>query len=166
VTKPANPEKGVYVGKFVIRNCDGILLSKMIRAHNDIMVTDASAQQIPVISMVQHATVFGAHKLHPNFVCVTPASTAPVPAPVPKKKAPKPASVHSGGLPLYVAKQLFDLAVIRNEQCPIVAEEFSAGNTAVMPCGHLFMQVAIEESFKSEPNKCPWCRQAGMPTFL
>ena len=66
----------------------------------------------------------------------------------------------------FVAKQLFDLAVIRKEQCPVTMEDFSAGNTAVMPCGHLFMQFAIEESFKKEPQKCPWCRQAGKPTYV
>ena len=66
----------------------------------------------------------------------------------------------------YVAKQLYDLAVMRKEMCPITAEEFSAGNTAVMPCGHLFMQMAIEESFKKEPQKCPWCRQHGVPTYV
>jgi hypothetical protein len=66
----------------------------------------------------------------------------------------------------FVAKQMFDLAVLRKEQCPVTMEDFSAGNTAVMPCGHLFMQFAIEESFKKEPQKCPWCRQAGKPTYV
>ena len=66
----------------------------------------------------------------------------------------------------FVAKQLFDLAVIRKEQCPVTMEDFSAGHTAVMPCGHLFMQFAIEESFKKELGKCPWCRQAGKPTYV
>jgi hypothetical protein len=45
-------------------------------------------------------------------------------------------------------------------------EDFSQGNTAAMPCGHLFMQMAIEESFKKEVNKCPWCRQLGRPTYI
>jgi len=66
----------------------------------------------------------------------------------------------------FVAKQLFDLAVTRKEQCPVTMEDFSAGNTAIMPCGHLFMQFAIEESFKKEPYKCPWCRQTGRPTYV
>jgi hypothetical protein len=50
--------------------------------------------------------------------------------------------------------------------CPIVAEEFSAGNCAAMPCGHLFAKMAIEESFKKEPSRCPACRQTGSPTFV
>ena len=66
----------------------------------------------------------------------------------------------------FVAKQLFDLAVLRKEQCPVTMEDFSVGNAAVMPCGHLFMQFAIEESFKKEPHKCPWCRQVGKPTYV
>ena len=170
VHKPALPEHGVSLGKFVVRNCDGILLSKIIRSHTDIIVTDATGQQIKVISIGQHTTVFGSHKLHKNFTCFIAAppqqSTVPaIPAPTsPKQKKEKKPQV--GGLNPYVAKQLFDLAVLRKELCPIVAEEFIAGNTAVMPCGHLFMQIAIEESFKKEANKCPWCRQLGAPTFI
>jgi hypothetical protein len=61
---------------------------------------------------------------------------------------------------------LFDLAVLRKEQCPVTMEDFSVGNAAVMPCGHIFMQFAIEESFKKEPHKCPWCRQVGKPTYV
>ena len=66
----------------------------------------------------------------------------------------------------FVATQLLQLAIIRHEMCPIVAEEFSAGNCAAMPCGHLFAKMAIEESFKKEPSKCPACRQTGTPTFV
>jgi hypothetical protein len=70
------------------------------------------------------------------------------------------------GLAPFVAKQLLQLAIIRHEMCPIVAEEFSDGNCAAMPCGHLFAKMAIEESFKKEPSKCPACRQTGVPTFV
>ena len=89
---------------------------------------------------------------------VKPPTTAAVAALPPAK--PK------GDLSAFVAKQLMDLAKSRGEFCPIVAEEFSAGNTAVMPCGHLFAQIAIEESFKKEPHKCPACRQTGRPTYV
>jgi len=71
-----------------------------------------------------------------------------------------------GDLCPFVARQLLELAQMRKELCPIVAEEFSAGNTAAMPCGHLFAQIAIEESFKKEPNRCPACRQSGRPTYV
>jgi hypothetical protein len=86
-------------------------------------------------------------------------STAAAPAPAPQAK-PK------GDLSPFVAKQLMELAKSKNEFCPIVAEEFSTGNTAVMPCGHLFAQIAIEESFKKELYKCPSCRQSGRPTYV
>jgi hypothetical protein len=100
----------------------------------------------------------------------------PTPAPikVKKVKAPKPAVASTpaptgprrGDLVPFVAKQLLALAQIRHDQCPIVAEEFSDGNTAVMPCGHLFAQIAIEESFKKTPNACPACRVPGRPTYV
>jgi hypothetical protein len=64
-----------------------------------------------------------------------------------------------------VAKQLLELAQIRKEMCPITAEEYIAGQTAVMPCGHLFMLMAIEESFKKEAGICPACRARGKPTY-
>ena len=83
------------------------------------------------------------------------------------KKVPKPAApVGRGDLAPFVAKQLLALAKLRNEQCPIIAEEYSDGNTAVMPCGHLFAQIAIEESFKKTPNTCPACRTVGRPTYV
>jgi hypothetical protein len=87
--------------------------------------------------------------------------SAPVPAPAPKTNKAKAA----GTLHPFVAKQLVDLAIIRKEMCPITVEEFARGHSAVMPCGHIFMQFAIEETFKKEPNKCPACRQPGIPTY-
>lgn len=93
-----------------------------------------------------------------------PASPpAPLPA-TPKPSAPK--NKGSGDLGLFVAKQLLEFAQGKHEMCPITAEEFITGNTAVMPCGHLFMQFAIEETFKKEPYKCPACRQSGRPTYV
>jgi hypothetical protein len=88
-------------------------------------------------------------------------------APAPKKK--KSAVIPSSGsnmLAPFVAKQLLALARIRHDMCPIVAEEFSEGNTAAMPCGHLFAQIAIEESFKKMPRICPACRAQGLPTYV
>jgi hypothetical protein len=71
-----------------------------------------------------------------------------------------------GDLAFHVARQLLELAQLKKEQCPITVEDYITGQTAAMPCGHLFMQMAIEETFKKEPNKCPWCRQPGRPTFV
>jgi len=94
-----------------------------------------------------------------------PETPTPAPAPVQKKKVAAAVRTVSD-LSAHVAKQLLALARIRKEECPIIAEEFSDGNTAVMPCGHLFSRMGIEESFKKEPRKCPACRAAGNPTFV
>jgi hypothetical protein len=83
-----------------------------------------------------------------------------------KKIKPLTPAKPKGDLSPFVAKQLMELAQSRGEFCPILAEEFSAGHTAVMPCGHLFTQIAIEESFKKESHKCPACRQTGHPTYV
>ena len=83
----------------------------------------------------------------------------------PPVKRSKPTSSSSSIHP-FVAKQLLELAILKHDTCPIVAEEFSSGNTAIMPCGHLFARMAIEETFKKEPSKCPACRQIGLPTFI
>ena len=100
------------------------------------------------------------------------AHIPPTPSPTKKtkkvKEAPKPKSTTKavGDLSVHVARQLLELAQLKKEQCPITVEDYITGETAVMPCGHLFMQIAIEESFKKEPNKCPACRQYGHPTFV
>lgn len=66
----------------------------------------------------------------------------------------------------FVAKQLMELARSKGEFCPIIAEEFIAGETAVMPCGHLFASAGLDESFKKTPNSCPTCRSVGHPTYV
>jgi len=66
----------------------------------------------------------------------------------------------------HVAKQLLTLAKNEKSMCPITAEEFMEGHTAAMPCGHLFMRIAIEESFKVKNNECPLCRLAGQPVYI
>lgn len=177
---------GTFIGTVLIKPTNGlnVLFKKRIKQHTDIVIkattwADNGEENEPmfVISMTAPQVMFesGALKRNVNFVAADPPP-APAVAPAP---VPIPASVGTGGARLkkfapclsnqlspFVAKQLFDLAVLRKEQCPIVAEEFSQGNTAVMPCGHLFLQLAIEESFKKEANKCPWCRQLGRPTFV
>jgi hypothetical protein len=96
-----------------------------------------------------------------------PSAAAAMPAPVPKKKKVTHPSIPAvGELNPHVAKQLLALARLRKEECPIIAEEYTEGNTAVMPCGHLFSRLGIEESFKKEPRKCPACRSSGNPTFV
>ena len=183
VTMPATPSAGEHLATLVINNCDGICLNKRIKRHNDITIAhtvDNVGYIEPVFSMAQHTTVFGSHALKANAHLVfqhapmttmappPPAAAVPHTTPPVKKKRYIPGTTVSPypSVSAFVAKQLLELAVMRKEMCPITIEEFSVGNTAVMPCGHLFMQIAIDESFKKEPHKCPWCRQYGNPTYV
>ena len=104
---------------------------------------------------------------HMNVSTPPPSSAPipPVPPPIKRKKLVAPTKP-AGDLSVHVARKLMELAILKKDMCPITVEEFSAGNTAVMPCGHLFMQMAIEESFKKEHRKCPECRQIGSPTYV
>jgi len=155
-----------------------ILFKKRVKQHTDIVIkattwadNGEANQPMFVLSMAAPQVMFesGALKRNVNFVAAAPP-VPPAPAPAPTPSVPvrqkKCVPCVSNQLSPFVAKQLFDFAVLRKEQCPITVEDFSVGNTAVMPCGHLFMQFAIEESFKKEANKCPWCRQLGKPTYL
>jgi hypothetical protein len=194
ISKPAEPSEGTPFGQHAVRDKNGVVVGKRFNVHKDIVAKSPTNETITVVSISQPYAVFG-WSLKVNPVAITtlapptsllpPFTTAAFPVPSPATAA----NIHTAAAsaaavaqiqtktkthrqPLYnqlapfVAKQLFDLAVIRKEQCPVTMEDYSAGNTAVMPCGHLFMQFAIEESFKKEPYKCPWCRQTGKPTYV
>lgn len=123
------------------------------------------------INVIQHTAPAPAPaKVIKNISAPSIPASPPAPLPpTPKPTAPKTTAAKNkgaGDLGLFVAKQLLEFAQSKHEMCPITAEEFITGNTAVMPCGHLFMQFAIEETFKKEPNKCPSCRQNGRPTYV
>jgi hypothetical protein len=66
----------------------------------------------------------------------------------------------------YIASQLLAFAQMKGEVCPITAGYYEDKDTAVMPCGHLFSKLAIVETFKTEPHKCPACRAPGAPVFV
>ena len=66
----------------------------------------------------------------------------------------------------YIASQLLAFAQMKGEVCPITAGYYEDKDTAVMPCGHLFSKLAIDETFKKEPGKCPACRAPGAPVFV
>ena len=157
---------GEYLGQYTVHTSSGVLLRKAIRKHMDIRIASASGLEALVISLSAHTTIFGSHTLKTNL-CLTHTYLAPAPAPAPAPAlAPVVVKKKSDQLCAFVAKKLMRLAILDKEQCPITVEDFSEGNTAVMPCGHLFMQSAIEESFKAEPTKCPWCRQPGRPQYV
>jgi hypothetical protein len=178
---------GTSLGTVMIKPTNGlnVLFKKRVKQHTDIVIkattwtnNGEANQPMFVLSMTAPQVMFesGALKRNVNFVAAAPPpAPAPAPDPIPVPTGPsvpggprqkKCAPCASNQLSPFVAKQLFDLAVLRKEQCPITVEDFSVGNTAAMPCGHLFMQFAIEESFKKEANKCPWCRQLGKPTYI
>jgi len=174
ISKPQTPTIN-KAGYAYVKTTNGETLTRLVKEYSDIIIKNATGEEIRVISFSQHAGIFGAHKLKRNVVFTNaPVSNVidpnfntiqHVPAVIKQRKSSSSLKVGSDLNP-FVAKQLFELAVLRKEMCPITAEEFSVGNTAVMPCGHLFMQMAIEESFKKERNKCPWCRQHGSPTYV
>ena len=163
---PPVMSSGEYLGQYTVHTTTGVLLRKAIRKHMDFRFASASGLEALVISLTAHTTIFGSHTLKTN-VCLTHTYQASIPTP-PTTAAPAPVVVKkkSDQLCAFVAKKLMRLAILDKEQCPITVEDFSEGNTAVMPCGHLFMQSAIEESFKTEPTKCPWCRQPGRPQYV
>ena len=179
ITKPSGPSAGVFYGTHAVRTKENTVMSKRFNEHPDILAKSPTGEIIPVFSIASPYTVFGYILPNPVLPMVmNPPAPVLVPAPTDlnasmlsvavaemKKKRAR-AICGTTALAPFVAKQLFDLAVIRKEQCPVTMEDFSEGNTAVMPCGHLFMQFAIEESFKKEDGKCPWCRQVGQPTYV
>ena len=168
---------------------EGVLMKKrfynvrLMSVGSQLTVT-SPAGSIPVIEMPKHTAVFGTQRLTRNvplqwLQLQAPGTPLPIPAadatiqhvtePKKKKKTTFIAAATmqpKADLHLFVAKQLLEFAQSKHEMCPITAEEYITGQTAVMPCGHLFMRMAIEETFKKEPNKCPACRQTGRPTFV
>jgi hypothetical protein len=196
ITKPPGPSAGTPFGQHAVRDKNGTTVGKRFNIHKDIVARSPTNETITVVSISSPYAVFGwALHLNPVKINTFASPVLPVPSSAPSLPpfpVPSPATaanIHTAAAsaaavaelqakkklhrtPLYnqlapfVAKQLFDLAVLRKEQCPVTMEDFSVGNAAVMPCGHLFMQFAIEESFKKEPHKCPWCRQAGKPTYV
>ena len=90
-----------------------------------------------------------------------PAPPAPPGAPV-RPVVKKVAS----SMNAYIASQLLAFAQMKGEVCPITAGYYEDKDTAVMPCGHLFSKLAIDETFKKEPHKCPACRAPGTPVIV
>jgi hypothetical protein len=175
---PANLEaSSVFVMTAKFKQKNGVIVSKRVYAHPTPARNVTTGEDIPLITFAGPSPIFGAHKLklhislQPNPGVELPPIAAPavpptLPDPVPPTPKPKLKVKAAGDLSLFVAKQLLEFAQSKHDMCPIVAEEFAVGHTAVMPCGHLFADFAIQETFKKEPNKCPVCRLHGYPTFV
>ena len=132
----------------------GLILLKTFLFYDMIKIMDPQGARVPVYEITKHTTVFTSRlKRNVQF---------PLPPP-PPPAAPKPIAAT---LSPHVARQLLELARLKREVCPIIMEDLMEGHTAAMPCGHLFSRLAIEESFKKEPGRCPACRQTGAPTLV
>ncbi len=67
----------------------------------------------------------------------------------------------------YIARKIYDLAVIENEECSITHEKFTLGNVAVMPCGHIYSKTALcTYFFTINDKKCLICKYDGIPVYL
>jgi len=67
----------------------------------------------------------------------------------------------------YIARKIYDLAVLRNEHCPITLEQFTIGNVAIMPCGHIYSKSALSTYFYTKNDKkCLICKYNGIPVYL
>jgi len=150
-----------------------LLYKRFVNLSSLFQATGPNDDPIPVYAMVSRTNVFKGLRLKRNigFTILANANAntdanantvANVNPPVIRKK-------NTSNLPstsTFLAKQAFELAVMKKETCPITMDEFSANATAVMPCGHLFSTIAIAESFKSCMNQCPVCRVAGLATYV
>ena len=156
----------------------GDLVRKLIRTYPNIRLKDPAGERIRVISMSKPVSLLdlSTYGDAPRLASPAPLSEATAPAPsdtISQAKATYEKLVMTmdknkakGDLSPFAAKQIMEFAQSKHEFCPILAEEFTVGHTAVMPCGHLFASAGLDESFKKEPNSCPTCRQAGHPTYV
>jgi hypothetical protein len=143
------------------RIADGVVFQRNVYRYPNMHLAAGGGSPVPVYEITKHTDVLQSH-LKRNITiqgAQTPAAPAPPPAATTQSKRVVPA------LSPHVAALLLELARSKREMCPIIMEEFMVGHTAALPCGHLFSRLAIEESFKKEINKCPACRQLGMPSY-
>ena len=162
-----------YYGKISITTSSGPV-SKPVRDWTNwfAITMGISTTLIPVLEMTSPNRHFDAMvKRNMTFILMPQINNAPnlINPPDPNVIQPIIVKKKHASIPTlnpYVAKQLLTLARQTKDMCPITAEEFMEGHTAAMPCGHMFMQMAIEESFKVRVNECPLCRLPGVPIFL
>jgi hypothetical protein len=70
-------------------------------------------------------------------------------------------------LPPYIARKIYDLAILQNDLCTITHEKFQIGDIAVMPCGHIFCKSALQKYFSTvHETKCVICKCSGVPSYM
>lgn len=157
-------------GAVFFKTLSGSPVRRLIRTYPAILLKDQAGEQIRVISiskpvsLLDLSTYGDAPRL--AFPEAKKEAISQAKATYEKLIAKMDKAEAKGGLSPFIAKQLLELAQSKGEFCPIVAEEFSTGNTAAMPCGHLFASAGLTESFKKQPNTCPTCRHTGHPTCV
>jgi len=157
----------------IMNTANQLLYKRFVNLSTLFYATCPNDAPIPVYAMVSRTNVFKGIRLKRNVgftVLANPNATAtPNVNTVANVNQPTPRKKNTTTLPstsTFLAKQALELAVMKKETCPITMDEFSANNTAVMPCGHIFSTIAIAESFKSCMNQCPVCRVAGLATYV
>lgn len=175
VHSPSEDSKDVEPGISVFfKTLSGSPVRRLIRTYPAILVKDPAGEQIRVISISKPVSLLdlSTYGDAPRLAFpeaekeVISQAISQAKATYEKLIAKMDKAEAKGGLSPFIAKQLLELARSKGEFCPIVAEEFSTGNTAAMPCGHLFASAGLTESFKKQPGKCPTCRYAGHPTYV
>jgi hypothetical protein len=116
---------------------------------NILQIKTSSGLRIPILTVTGHSQILS-RGIKRNILVQEGPPTLTTPA----------------SLSPFIARQLLELAQLKRESCPITAEEFTTGSTAVLPCGHLFSSFAITESFKKVAGQCPACRAAGTPIYV
>ena len=155
----------------------GDLVRRLIRTYRNILLKDPAGERIRVIAMSKPVSLLDLSTYGDAPRLAFPDAPAPAPFKIEKDIAHAKATYKKlvttmeknktkGDLSPFAAKQIMEFARSKGEFCPILAEEFTANNTAVMPCGHLFASAGLTESFKKEPHSCPTCRQSGRPTYV
>ena len=142
---------------YTIPHFKEIFPGKILRRNVPITGHGFSNDQLAHFSLPLHIPPY--HQVSPHSVTTVPgAATAGAPRLIKK--------VATSSMNAYIASQLLAFAQMKGEVCPITAGYYEDKDTAVMPCGHLFSKLAIDETFKKEPNKCPACRAPGAPVIV
>ena len=150
-------------GKVIFKTPKEDLVRKLIRTYPNVLLKDPADERIRVISMSKPVSLLDLSTFGDAPRLAFPDAPAPAPFKIEKDifshaKATYEKLVTTmekneakGDLSPFAAKQIMEFARSKGEFCPIVAEEFTAGGAAVMPCGHLFSSAGLDESFKKEP---------------
>ena len=88
-----------------------------------------------------------------------------------EKKPSIPIVKKKPSIPTHIMTSHIELAILKNDDCPISLSPLTKGTVAYTPCGHLFNYESLCESFKSTQLKsCPTCRapmtQANITKFI